>query len=106
MRKASLAFGRSTRYFLALGMTDLSFHQADPGIEASVKPRDGAFLTMTTRRCGRGEARAGGASWVPGAAAVIRSASRSVLRRWRGFTAQTGGTRGSRLLLRALRLHA
>jgi hypothetical protein len=28
----------STGYFLALGMTDLSFHQADPGIEVSVKP--------------------------------------------------------------------
>ncbi|MHB8644094.1 MAG: hypothetical protein ACYDA3_14550, partial [Gaiellaceae bacterium] len=28
----------STGYFLALGMTDLSFRQADPGIEVSVKP--------------------------------------------------------------------
>jgi hypothetical protein len=27
-----------TAYFLALGMTDLSFHQADPDIEVSVKP--------------------------------------------------------------------
>src|SRR5712691_2270016 len=46
----------STGYFLALGMTDLSFRQADPGIEVSVKTGMAQTIVRSLARasCARG----------------------------------------------------